>query len=392
MSVGKLLRLAAVGTAVVALTATACGQGSDQGASGGLPGTINLYAMTELSGPGANVGNEIKNGLDLGVEQVNASGLLGQSKLAVQVDDDQTSANVGASLANQAATRDSPIVFGPAFSSEAVAVAPILSRKKQPTIFTQAGSDGVLVSPEMFRLTPLQEDLVELDARYLKQRGAKRVTVLIASDNPTQPVLAKKLKELGPKFGYEITDEISVLGTQSNISGEIARVVGTKPDAVVALLVTSQFSTAATLLRQGGFSGPVISTFGAAGGVLTPAGAAADGFTWATDWASPGTNETSKRFVDAYKAKYNKEPSAYAAEAYDAVWFGARGLKQAGSTDKAAVAAALAQVGKAGFDGALGDGITVVNGQQKADGTLVTWQNGSAKLVPPSEYPPVGQN
>src|SRR4051794_19737770 len=117
--------VAVAASLVLALGASACGGSSSGGTaratgaeSSSLPSSVELYGMTELSGPGANVGNAIKNGYELGAEQINASGLLGSTKLTVKIDDDQTSATTGASLASQAARKNYPVVFGPAFSSE----------------------------------------------------------------------------------------------------------------------------------------------------------------------------------------------------------------------------------------------------------------------------------
>jgi len=59
-----------------------------------------------------------------------------------------------------------------------VAVAPILGRANQPTIFTQAGSSGVLVSKYIFRMTPLQTTQFPLTLKWLKSKGVKTVSVL----------------------------------------------------------------------------------------------------------------------------------------------------------------------------------------------------------------------
>ena len=78
---------------------------------------------------------------------------------------------------------------------------------------------------------------------------------------------------------------------------------------------------------------------------------AANGIVWSSDWV-PGApfGSLSDTFASEYKAAYGgKVPSNWAAEAYDAVWFAARAMKQAGSTDPTKLQAALTSVGNAGL-------------------------------------------
>ena len=49
-------------------------------------------------------------------------------------------------------------------------------------------------------------------------------------------------------------------------------------------------------------------------------------------------------FVEAYKAKYNKEPDAFAALGYDAVQLLAQAIKDANSAEPAAITEALAKI------------------------------------------------
>jgi branched-chain amino acid transport system substrate-binding protein len=168
------------------------------------------------------------------------------------------------------------------------------------------------------------------------------------------------------------------LAAQSNIASEVSTLLSYHPDAIALDVVLTQNSTAATLLKQGGFSGPVIAEDGAGNGSLSGAGSAANGIVWSSDWV-PGApfGTVSAAFNKAYVAAYHKTPSDWAAEAYDATYYAARALKAAGSTSPAAVVAALTKEGKSGYLGALGHA-TVVSGQENAKPVLVQWENGVA--------------
>jgi len=143
-------------------------------------------------------------------------------------------------------------------------------------------------------------------------------------------------------------------------------------------VVLTQNATAATELKQGGFTGKLIAEDGAGNGTLDAAGGAANGVVWASDWV-PGApfGSISTSFTQAYEAKYGTKPSDWAAEAYDATFYAARAIKMANSVSPAAVDAALISEGAAGFTGVLGPA-KVVNGQEQATPVLVQWLNGAA--------------
>ena len=57
-------------------------------------GTINLIDLAELSGSGATVGTNLKNGIDLAVEEINAKGGILGAKIVVTHADTQSNAGV----------------------------------------------------------------------------------------------------------------------------------------------------------------------------------------------------------------------------------------------------------------------------------------------------------
>jgi len=68
----------------------------------------------------------------------------------------------------------------------------------------------------------------------------------------------------------------------------------------------------------------------------------------------------------------------WAAEAYTAMMYIARAMKSAGSVAPAALDKAMIALGKKGYQGVLGQNITVVKGQQMAKPVLVQWETGKA--------------
>jgi branched-chain amino acid transport system substrate-binding protein len=346
----------------------------------GLPSTVALYSIQDLSGPAATPSLDDQRGNELAVADINREKFLGSTKLTISFGNSATDPTTAATVAQTAATAHYPIVIGPPASSTAVAVAPIMAKADQPTIFTQAGSDGVLVSPYIYRLTTLQTSLYPLAMKWLGAQKVKTVAVIQDSDFPTEVQLTNQLKADGPTYGYKVVAVESVLAAQSNIASAMSSVLAAHAQALALNVVTTQNATAATLAQQGSFKGPIIAEESAANGELAPAGSAANGIVWATDWIAGSPGQASATFTKEYEATYHATPTNWAAESYDAVWFAARGLKQADSTSAAKVQAALTSVGSTGFPGVLGD-ITVTDGQENTKPLLVQWNNGSQSAM-----------
>src|SRR6185437_12784706 len=199
------------------------------------------------------------------------------------------------------------------------------------------------------------------------------------STYPTLADLGKKAQADGPKYGFKVTNMTAVLATQSDISSAVTKVLSSHPDAIDLDLAGTQNATAATEIKQGGFTGPIICEDGCGAGSLNGAGAAANGIVWASDWtAGAPFGPVSDTFTKQYKAAYAATPYNFAAEAYTTTYFIARALKAAGTTTAAKVDQAMIAEGKKGYEGVLGQHVTVVKGQMEAAPVLVQWQNGKA--------------
>jgi len=380
MKPGRRVATATGGMALLLAAISACsssaGSSASSTSSSGLPSTVKLYSIQDLSGPAATPSLDDERGSKLAVSTINSEKFLGSTKLSISFGDSATDPTTAASIASTTATAHYPIVIGPPASSTAVAVAPIMAKANQPTIFTQAGSPGVLVSPYMYRLTTLQTTLYPLTMKWLGTKDVKTVAVIQDSDFPTEVQLTNELKADGPKYGYKVIAVKSVLATQANIASAMSAVLAAHAQALAFNVVTTQNATAATEAQQGNFKGPIIAEESAANGSMAGAGAAADGIVWSTDWIAGAPGTESAAFTKAYEAAYHATPTNWAAESYDAVWFAARALKEAKSTTASKVQAALTSVGDAGFPGVLGD-ITVKNGQETSKPVLVQWNNGT---------------
>jgi branched-chain amino acid transport system substrate-binding protein len=342
---------------------------------------VTFYGVSDLSGPVGVYGQYVEQGAELAAADINSSHFLGNTTLKVSLADAAGSTSTAASLVSQAAGHY-PVILGPISSAEAVAVAPILERVKQPTVFTQAGGSGVILGPNIVRLTALQTSLLPLTMKYLKSKGITSVAALYDSDFPTLADLASQMSSTAAQDGIRYLGSATTLLADSNIAPAVSKLLQFHAQAVAVFVAGAQNSSAASLISQGGFTGPVVAEESAITS-LSAAGSSANGWTWATDWNYPGQGQKSTTFAQEFTQKYGKRPLLYSAEAYDAVYYAAQALKQAGSTNASAITQQLVAIGQLGFDGVLGH-VTVTNGQETVPGYLVQWQNGAATILPSS--------
>ncbi|MDE1950052.1 MAG: ABC transporter substrate-binding protein, partial [Burkholderiales bacterium] len=81
-------------------------------ASAQAAGTIRIASLQELSGAGATVGTNFKNGMDLAIKEINAAGGILGEKIEVTHSDTQSNPGVAKGLAQKAVDDGVLAVFG----------------------------------------------------------------------------------------------------------------------------------------------------------------------------------------------------------------------------------------------------------------------------------------
>jgi branched-chain amino acid transport system substrate-binding protein len=273
-------------------------------------------------------------------------------------------------------------IFGPVSSQEAVAVAPIGQSAKIPTIFTQAGSDGIVSAGDyIFRVTAPQQYYQPKMAAYLKAQGVKTVSFIYDSTVPTtKDITEKTLTQLMDQNGITIKGKYGFQNGTTDYSAYVSKVISDNPDAVGAEGTNPEASPVVSSLRNAGYKGLIFggTSFGVES--LKAAGSNAKGAVWTTDFDPNSTFPTTTKFVKDYTAMFNVAPVNYSAEGFDAVYLLAMGIKNANSTDKAKIQAGMQQAAKAGYDGALGH-LTFEGNDLRQDGYLLTYDGTTAQSV-----------
>lgn len=375
---GRRGAVAVVAAAALGMSACSSSSGTSStsaAAGGGLPATINVVSINPQTGPAAFAGLAANKGYDLAIKEINDSKFLGSTTLTLSKVDTKGDIKTAASSASTAiADKNVSAIFGSVSSQEAIAMSPLVQQAGLPTIYTQAGSDGVVVGDATYRAT-LMRTYYSLVKKYVQEKGWKSVGIIHTAAAPTLvDIGTKALPAIATELGMTVTTTVAVQGTTQDFAAPISQVLASKPDGVAILLVGAQNPTAMKQLRQAGYTGDVLGNSGASAGNLKPAGADGAGMVWPVDFNFQQKAEASQKFVKAYQAANSGEnPLNYAAEAYDAAWFLAKSIKAAGSADRAKIKTAMATVASEKFDGALGNGLTWKDRDIVVPGVMIRW-------------------
>lgn len=278
---------------------------------------VRVGFLGTLSGPSASVGQDQLDGFKLGLEQSGGK-LGGQTAILLTEDDQQKPEAAQSGLTKLVEREDVDVVVGLTFANVLMSLQPKIAATDVPFIGTVAGPSptaGAQCKPNLF-ITSWQSDMpAEAVGKYLNDKGIKRLSTL------TPNFVGGKDKITGLKQFYkgEIINEIYTPLNQLDFSAELTQVSASKPEAVFIFYPGALAVSFVRQYHQAGLSDkfPLYSTNSIEGGLVNAMGDAAVGATAGDTWTPGVTNPQSKQFVAAFKAKYKRSPSAYAAFSYD---------------------------------------------------------------------------
>ncbi len=333
--------------------------------------TVTLGATAPF---GTGYGTQIKRAVELAVEELNKGGGINGKRIEVEYKDDSASGARGVAVAEQFAADGKVVaVIGHANSVVSVATARVYDGRVVAISPSSSSPDLTGVSPWVFR-TINSDSLngVEL-ARFAASRGHKRAAMMYENDAFGRGLIAVfqrafpgQVVAVDPITAGTREFEPLVTYYRTKVKPDVVFVVGTEGSGIAFIKEARRQNLPAELLGADGWSG------------VTAAGSAVDGAIVGAPFTADSPNEQARRFVAAFKARYNALPDGFAACAYDAVMIVATAVREAGN-DRQAVRDWLASM-KAPHDGATGRFTLGANGDPQGK-ALVMLQLKGGQLV-----------
>jgi branched-chain amino acid transport system substrate-binding protein len=279
---------------------------------------LKIGIIATLSGPPAVLGQQLRNGFNLAVKDLN--GKLGGRDVEVIVADDELKPDLAVNKVKALVDRDKvDFVVGPIFSNILAAIMKPVTEGGAILISPNAGTSnfaGKECNPNFFVTSYQNDQVFAVSGKHAQDTGIKKAFLMAPNYQAGKDALA------GFKafFKGDIADEVYVPLNQLDFSAELAKIAAAKPDAIYVFLPGGMGVNFVKQFRQAGLASNVtfLSAFTVDESTLPAQQDAALGFFGGANWAPDLDNPQNKRFVAAYEKEFGAVPATYAFQAYDA--------------------------------------------------------------------------
>jgi branched-chain amino acid transport system substrate-binding protein len=304
---------------------------------------IKIANIVELSGGGATAGTNFKNGVELAVKEINASGGILGKKIQTNTADTQSNPGIAKGLTQKAIDDNVFAIFGPVFSGS-IMVSMAESRRAEVPNFTggEASSITQQGNPYVFRTSFTQADAMPKVARYITDQAKLKNIAIIYVNNDFGKGGNDAIKKALAATGTKVAAEISTEPGQVDFSAAVLRAKQSNADGLFAYSNEEESARLLRELKKQGWNKPVIGETTLTGQkVIELAGEAANGAI-----AHVGlTVDAPQPAIRAFRAKFEKEYKYVSdhngMKGYSGIYVLKAAIEKVGKLDRKAVAAAL---------------------------------------------------
>jgi branched-chain amino acid transport system substrate-binding protein len=343
--------------ALLAVLAVALVPASELGAQG--KGTIKIATQSPLSGGQAALGEGIKLGAQLALEQLRGNLTKQGFKVELVPFDDQAKPDVGvANAKNIIADKDILVVIGHLNSGVAIPSSEVYKEVDLPMISPANTNEKITDRgyPNVNRVCGRDDVQGPVGAEFAAQ-SLKVKSVYVVHDKTTYGQgVAEAFKAEAEKKGVKV---IAFEGTEekSNFDPIITPIKAKNPDLVYFGGIYDQGAPFFKQAREKGVKAKFLGPDGLDSSDLVKIGGKTLVGLYYTTAAAPSTSPQAKKFGDDFKKKFGKNPEPYASESYVATAIALKAIESTVAGGKAptraTVAAAIRKVKYAGMTGAI---------------------------------------
>lgn len=313
----------------------ACGEvsNSNAGASGTEVGDkIKIGFNFEETGEVASYGTAEKRGAELAVEEINKAGGVNGKEIEVVSKDNKSETAEAATVSTNLVTQSKVnAIVGPATSGATAASVSNASKAGVPLVTPSATQDDLTKNQDyLFRATFIDSFQGKIINKYVTDNlKAKKVILYYDNSSDYAKGIAKAFQD---EFKGEIVATETFASKDTDFQAALTKFKNQDYDAIV---IPGYYTEAGKIVKQArdlGIDKPIVGGdgFNSDEFISQATPAAASNVYYVSGYTTTGEmSDKAKKFLDAYKAKYNEEPSMFAALAYDSVYMVAESAKEA---------------------------------------------------------------
>ena len=299
---------------------------------------VKVGMITTLSGGGAGLGIDVRDGFQLALKMAGDAG----AAVDLVVEDDQQKPDVAVQLADKMIQAEQvDVLTGIIWSNLAMAVVPAATAQGKFYLSPNAGPSalaGANCHPNYFNVAWQNDNLHEAAGAYANSAGFTNSFILA----PNYPAGTDALA--GYKRFYEgaLAGEVYTQLGQTDYAGEIAQIRASGADSVFFFLPGGMGIAFMKQYAESGVDIPLVGpAFSFDQGILQAVGAAALGVKNTSQWSKDLDNAANQAFVAAFQEEYGRLPSLYASQGYDTANLLLSAMAKADVADQDAFRAAL---------------------------------------------------
>jgi len=321
---------------------------------------VKIGALFEVTGPIASFVPPILNAAKLAESQVNAQGgILNGRQVRMVVVDGQGSPQGAVDAATKLVNVENvAVIVGPLMSGSLIAAANSVTIPAGTAILSPSATSPAITdlkdNDTVFRVAPSDAYQGVVLAKMVMDRGIKNVALTFVNNDYAVGLSGTFRKAYLALGGTIAADQVHET-KKTSFRAELATLAAKKPQALVVIAMADD--TGVTVIKQaleGGFFDTFIGTDGLKGDI-TLKEIGADNLK-KSFFSSPSTvaGPASAKFTADYTAAYKDgADKLFVTQSYDVAFMAALAVQAAGSTDKAAVKAALRKISAPGGEAIL---------------------------------------
>jgi branched-chain amino acid transport system substrate-binding protein len=318
--------------------------------------TVKIGSASPLTGPQAHIGIDIRNGVQLAIDDANAANVeIGGKKVKFELvsEDDEANPTKATTVAQKLADAKVAAVIGHFNSGASIPASKIYSDAGIPQIspsstnpkYTEQGFKTT------FRVVAHDGQQGPTLARFAAKTLQAKSVAIIDDSTAYGQGLADNFEATAKSLGIKILAREHTTDKDTDFKAILTKIKGKKPDLIMFGGIDPQ---AAPMIKQMKDLG-IKAKFIGGDGMQTPnfiklAGDAADGAMASIPGLPKDQMPGGKTFLEKYKAKFNQDVELFAPMGYDAVMVFIDAMKRAGSADPAKF---LPEVGKTSYAGVI---------------------------------------
>ncbi len=306
-------------------------------------GPVKVGAVLPLEGTYAIYGEPIQRGIELAYEEIqqDEDGI----NIVLEIRDSGSDPERAAELLEELFKGGAVAAIGGVTTDSALKMVPVAEREDKILLSPSASSPGLTgISRDFFRIYPSDFREGSKMGNFAAETLGIDKMVILAAESAFARGIQDIFQSEYERYGGEVIEVIEYPSTGTDFSGLVERALSLEPVGVYVADYAQNVSQIIAELRAQDFDGKILTTSAyAAPGVIEEAGENAEGVLL-TQIAVVENDPNLIAFEEAYRAKYNEEPSTWAAHGYDAlkvlvaameeggtrpsdVWKGMRGIK-----------------------------------------------------------------